>query len=66
MDVELLLLEGAGEDGVGEVLHPGQQGQVQVIAAVAAEHVDAQEDLALRDLLACCLALQMHPSLITN
>lgn len=58
MDVELLLFEGAGEDAVGEVLHPGEQGQVQVVAAVTAQHVDPEEDLALGDLLPCGLALQ--------
>lgn len=66
VDVELFLLEGAGEDSVAKVLHPGQQREVQVIAAVTAQHVDAQEDLALGDLLACRLALQIHRCLIAN
>ena len=57
VDVELLLLKGAGEDAVGEVLHPGEQWQVHVVAAVTAQHVDAKKDLALSDLLTRCLAL---------
>lgn len=59
VDVELLLFEGAGEDGLGEVLHPGEQRQVQVVAAVTAQHVDTQEDLALCDLLARRFALHI-------
>lgn len=57
VDVELLLFEGAGEDTVGEVLHPGEQRQVQVITTVTTQHVNAQEDLALCDLLTRRLAL---------
>lgn len=60
MDVELLLFKGAGENTVGEVLHPGEQRQVQIVAAVTAQHVDTQKDLALCYLLACCLALHTH------
>lgn len=59
VDVELLLFEGAGEDAVGEVLHPGEQGQVQVVAAITTQHVHPQEDLPLGDLLPRGLAL--HP-----
>lgn len=57
MDVELLLFKGAGEDAVGEVLHPGEQGQVQVITTVTAQHVNTEENLALCDLLTRRLAL---------
>lgn len=57
VNVEQLLFEGTGEDAVAQVLHPGEQGQVQVIAAVAAQHVHPQEDLALCDLLAGSFAL---------
>lgn len=62
VDVELLLFEGTGEDAVGEVLHPGEQGQVQVVTAVTTQHVDPQEDLALCDLLPCRLALRTRKS----
>jgi len=55
--VELLLFKGAGENAVGEVLHPGEQRQVQVIAAITAQHVNTQEDLTLCDLFTRRLAL---------
>lgn len=58
MDVELLLFEGAGENAVGEVLHPGEQRQVEVVTTVTAQHVHTQQDLALRDLLTGRLALK--------
>ena len=64
VDVELLLLEGAGEDGLGEVLHPGEQRQIQVVTAVTAQHVDTQEHLALCDLLTCRLALHTNSKVI--
>lgn len=62
VDVEQLLLEGAGEDAVAQVLHPGQQRQIQVVAAVPAQHVHPEEDLALRDLLARGFALSTGQS----
>lgn len=58
VDIEQLLLEGAGKDAVAQVLHPGQQRQIQVVTAVPAEHVHPEEDLALRDLLARSFALR--------
>lgn len=58
VDVELLLLEGAGENTVGQVLHPGQQREVQVFAAVTTQHVNTQEHLPFSDLLTGRLALR--------
>lgn len=57
VDAEGLLLEGAGEGPWREVLQPGQQRQVHLVAAVPAQQVHAEEHLPLRDLLAGRFAL---------
>lgn len=58
VDAEGLLLEGAGEGARREVLKPGEQRQVQFIAAVPAKQIHAEQHLALCDLLAGGFALE--------
>lgn len=57
VDVEGLLLEGAGEGTWREVLQPGEQRQVKFIAAVAAKQIHAEKHLTLCDLLTSCFTL---------
>lgn len=64
VDAEGLLLEGAGEGAGREVLKPGEQRQVQFIAAVPAEQIHAEQHLALRDLLAGGFALEKKKRVI--
>ena len=67
MDLQHLLLEGAREDAGRQVLHPAEQAQVQVVAAIATKHVDAQEHLALSDRLVSGLALaELHAALVQH
>lgn len=58
VDVEVLLLEGAREGAWREVLQPGEERQVKLVAAVSAEQIHAEQHLALRDLLASGFTLQ--------
>lgn len=57
VNVEMLLFEGAGEGALREFLHPAEHGEVDVITAVTTQHVHAQEDLTLCDLLTCGFTL---------
>lgn len=58
VDVEGLLLEGAGEGTWGEILQPGEERQIQLVAAVPAQQIHAKQHLTLCDLLPCCFTLQ--------
>lgn len=64
VDAEGLLLERAGEGARSEVLKPGEQRQVQFIAAVPAKQIHAEQHLALCDLLAGRFALEKKKRVI--
>ena len=58
VDAEGLLLKGTGEGPGGEVLEPGEQGEVHLVTAVTAQNIHPQEHLALCDLLPCGFTLE--------
>lgn len=58
VDVEGLLLEGAGEGTWREVLQPGEQRQIKFITAIPTEQIHAEQNLTLCDLLTSCFTLQ--------
>lgn len=58
MNVEGLLLEGAGEGTWREVLKPGEQRQVKFITAIPTEQIHAKQHLTLCDLLTSCFTLE--------
>lgn len=66
VDAEGLLLESAGEGAQRQVLQPGEQRQVQFVAAVPTEQIHAEQHLALCDLLARRFALEKKKKRVLN
>lgn len=60
VDVEGLLLEGAGEGPRRDVLQPGEQGQVQLITAIPTEQIHTEQHLPLCDRLTSGFTLKIE------